>query len=304
MAALAPVHRPCFVVDVEKFSKRNNQGQTDVQRRLCWLTANAIRAAGLEPLNCDMEPKGDGQLFAFPGDVDPRVIPRLVVHLNEALHRVNAVRGPGGRIRLRAAINIGLVSPDVGAGLGGHAVIDVCRLVDSAPVRQALRAGFGDLALIVPDHLYRDYFAEGHDGVHFAPFQKVTVTVESKGFDAEGWIQTDFPWPVPEKIGPYKPSEIPAAERPASSRSEWLRLWLAAGGGTAGGAYVTYEVMRHLSASGQPPQSTEPHEGSASATDDDDSADENDHLDHGDSPDHDDRPDDAGENDDLQEEEA
>lgn len=239
-----PIRRLAMVVDLEKYSGLGDRAQFVAQRRLFWATASAMHAAGLDPSRAEVQPTGDGQLFLLPTDTREHRAVRLIVHLNEALFRVNTVKGESGRLRMRAALNVGLIYPNGATGFPGHAVNEMCRLVDSDVLRRALRDSPGDIALIVRPELHRDLFTEPYEGILFDPFTKVEAM--AKNFSESALIQTTIPWPNPEKIGLYERSfdsadlgsPTVAAPGGAPMPTGAGRLWLVIAGAVSAGALL------------------------------------------------------------------
>jgi hypothetical protein len=128
---------------------------------------------------------GDGINVVLPADTDPTVaLPVLLRTLTAALGEDNARSVDA--IRLRMSVGIGLVENSA-AGFGGPMIIELSRLVDSAPLRAALAAYPGaHLAVAISDHVHSAIIRPGYPGIPGTQF--TLVEVAEKEFRAPAWI--------------------------------------------------------------------------------------------------------------------
>jgi hypothetical protein len=128
---------------------------------------------------------GDGINVVLPADTDPTVaLPVLLRALATALGEDNA--RSGDTIRLRMSVGIGLVENSA-AGFGGPMIIELSRLVSSAPLRAALAAYPGaHLAVAISDHVYSAIVRPGYPGIPGSQFTRAEVA--EKEFRAPAWI--------------------------------------------------------------------------------------------------------------------
>ena len=128
---------------------------------------------------------GDGINAILPADVDPTVVlPVLIRSLGANLGGDNA--RTIDRIRLRMAVGVGLVEHNT-AGFGGPMIIDINRLVDSAPLRAALTAyPSADLAVAITDQVHATVIRPGYQGIPGSQFSRVEVV--AKEFAGPAWI--------------------------------------------------------------------------------------------------------------------
>ena len=202
------IRRLCLVVDIESYSALDHRDQHGAQYRLAHVLASAVRRAGVRRgLLGDgvaRQNRGDGQLVLMPAGIDEaKVISGLVHGLAEALVGVNGVRP---RLRLRVALAQGVVQA-AATGYVGKAIVDACRLVDSAALREALaRAPASDFAVAFTDDLFRDVVIHGFGGLVGSDFRRVDVVEESKGFAIAAWVSqpdTVHTWPPARPPGPW-----------------------------------------------------------------------------------------------------
>jgi hypothetical protein len=183
------VHRVTFGVDIEGYSKRSDPEQVELQARLCWITQQALKAAGVKPGQCERQDQGDGQLVSLPPVIDmPRVLSALPHAMQAAIHRVNSVPHSAGRLRLRMSVAQGPVQP-AAAGYVGPGVIAASRMLDSQLLRDTLRDNSGaDLVVAVSDDLYRQIFRQGYGGLSANDFSSVFLSDTAGKYAAHVWI--------------------------------------------------------------------------------------------------------------------
>ena len=128
---------------------------------------------------------GDGINAVLPTDIDPTVVlPMLIRSLSASLSSDNADQGD--RIRLRMAVGFGLTERSM-AGFGGPVIVDINRIVDSAPLRSALAdEPDADLAVAISDQVHALIVQPGYPGIPEAQFSPVTVAV--KEFSGPAWL--------------------------------------------------------------------------------------------------------------------
>jgi hypothetical protein len=159
--------------------------QNDVQRRLPPLVSSMLAKCGMDLDEVEHEWTGDGINAVLPAEADPAVaLPVMIRSLAAQLGTDNA--RSGDPIRLRMAIGIGLVEHS-GAGFGGPMIVDINRLVGSAPLRAAL-AGHptAELAVAISDQVHSIIIRPGYPGIPSAQFTPVNVM--EKEFAAPAWI--------------------------------------------------------------------------------------------------------------------
>ncbi|MEV4626780.1 hypothetical protein AB0J90_10895 [Micromonospora sp. NPDC049523] len=181
--------RLCLAADAEAYSSRDVHGQLALQRRFVEVLDTAAQYAGLDRGLWQWQEQGDGQLVLLPLGLDePRAVADLLRELAVALRHLNRDLRDDARLRLRLAIHTGLVYP-AHNGYAGDAVIHVSRLLDSAPLRTALREAAGaDLAVAVSAVVYDEIVRHEPRDLRANRFRPVTVEIPSKKFRADAWI--------------------------------------------------------------------------------------------------------------------
>src|ERR1700722_10544369 len=180
--------RLCVAYDVEHYSQRGTRREYATQRRLVDVLEFAFGEAGLAPGQYELQEQGDGGLALLPtgGSVDePRLIVDLLRALGNALAELNDDLVDEAKVRLRVGLHEGVVHP-AAHGYVGPAIIEVCRLRDADPVRDALAASTAPMVAVVADGLYRDVLSQGYHGLPGAAF--TPVDVEVKSYRGRAWI--------------------------------------------------------------------------------------------------------------------
>lgn len=150
------MHHTIVAVDVEGFGVRDGPHQTKVREGLNTAVRNAFERCGLSWDHCHSEDRGDGLLVLVPPDVDARrLVECLPNELAGCLRLHNATADEQARIRLRMVIHSGEIERDR-QGYSGPAVVLAHRLLDSRPLKKALRHSSGILALITSNEFFRN----------------------------------------------------------------------------------------------------------------------------------------------------
>jgi hypothetical protein len=185
--------RLCMAADVSAYSGQTNPAAERTQHRLVTALARARGAAGLDEADVSRQSQGDGQFAVFPPGIDESdVIPRLVCGLRAALADTNRDED---RMRLRVALHRGLVK-EADNGWVGNAATAVHRILDSAPVREALREHTdADFVLGVPDVLFHDVIAHSPRPPRPDEFREVIVHLPDKNFLERSWLYVAQPLP-------------------------------------------------------------------------------------------------------------
>ncbi|MDP9793141.1 hypothetical protein J2S43_001653 [Catenuloplanes nepalensis] len=189
-----PAHGPaavrlCMAADVVGYSRRRNDETEVLQRDLVDVLARARRAAGIRDADVAPQPQGDGQFTVLPVGLDESaVIPALLDELAGRLAARDRGRPARDRMQLRVALHRGLVK-EGDNGWIGTAAIAVHRILDSAPLREAVRShGAATYVLGLPDVLYRDVIVHAARPPLPAAFREMTVDLPAKGFVEHGWL--------------------------------------------------------------------------------------------------------------------
>ena len=168
-----------LVVDVERFSdyRRTDPQRVAVHDGLYDLLRQALREVDVEWDTCYHEDRGDGVLILAPaGITKARFLHYFSSRLADGLRLHNERHRPEEWRRLRMALHAGEVYFN-GHGVVAGAINMAFRLLDAAPLRQALRDSSGVLAMIASSWFYDEVIRnspEFRSGAHF-PFLPLTL---------------------------------------------------------------------------------------------------------------------------------
>ncbi|MFI0484964.1 hypothetical protein [Actinomadura sp. 9N215] len=225
--------RALLVVDAERFSAHRDAELPGLHLEIRRVLAVACRESGLGETWAKvrfMESTGDGILAVLPLDAARALIDPFPRRLQEALESAApGLRMRGVRLRLRVAMHIGLVDDERPDAPGiSTATVDVNRLLDAAPLRDALKHSDPEVtfaAFLVSAELFASYVEGGRTGLRESQFSRVHVTV--KQFDRPAYLYVPAPshadGPPAEQDGPPADQDEPPAERdepPAGRRTE------------------------------------------------------------------------------------
>jgi hypothetical protein len=172
--------------DVTGYGSGDDQLQEAMQDGLINVLDEAATGAGLVRSEWDRNSTGDGELALLPAtESEPRVVDDFVRELTAALARHNRHLATSARLRLRVAIHFGVAYP-ASNGYAGQGVVAVARLLDSSPIRAAMRQFDTELALILSDGVYSETVVNGHTSLRPQDFRQVQVRV--KEFATHAWL--------------------------------------------------------------------------------------------------------------------
>ena len=185
-------------VDAAGYGGGNDQEHCALQSGLTAVLDESAERAGLKRSTWQRQSLGDGELAILPhSEPEPVVVDEYLNRLDEALAAHNAATPARRRIRLRVAIHFGTAMP-ADNGYAGQGVVAVSRLVDSAPVRNALAAvPKANLALILSRQVFDDVVRQGHVSSAETEFTKVRVQV--KEYQDEAWVKVAGTHPLEPK---------------------------------------------------------------------------------------------------------
>lgn len=194
-----------LVVDVEKFSAHHDAELRDVYKTIREVLDEALKASDLvETWQAArfVENTGDGILAVLPVESAPRLMDHFPRCLQaELAERAPKLRARGARLRLRAALHVGLVDDEYTVAPFSTAAIDVNRLLDAEPLRAALRDSDPDVtyaAFIVSAMLFDTYVAGGWTRLRESQFTEVRITAK----ECRGTAYLYLPAPSPRPGGP------------------------------------------------------------------------------------------------------
>jgi hypothetical protein len=184
-----PLHRSIVVVDLEGSTMRTDSVKGALRRTIYDLLGRALEGAAITDDHLErITDRGDGALLLIrPHDDVPKTVllDRLIPQLAGLLAEYNAeVPQPALQIRLRAVVHAGEVHAD-SRGFYGEAIDVAIRLLDSAPVKKALKAAVSPLVLVVSEEIHSSIVAHGYvETGAYQPLVRVRVATRQH----RGWV--------------------------------------------------------------------------------------------------------------------
>ncbi|WEO95902.1 hypothetical protein A6P39_018680 [Streptomyces sp. FXJ1.172] len=213
-----PVSRTILLLDIERFSDRDDVEQAYLRRMLYDITDRTLERAGIDETLRLRADRGDAVMELIDANASVTALLRvLLAEVPAELRAVNRMASRSAQIRLRGVVASGYVAVDEHDGWVGSDLNHACRLLDAALLRQALRERPDDFALCVSDALYAGVVRHDHPGVPAADFRPMTV--DSKNGPLTAWLHG--PLPVgPDRHGQQdhgETGEVPggSGDRPA-----------------------------------------------------------------------------------------
>jgi hypothetical protein len=168
-------YRVCIVVDIAGFGDMSATTRQRLTRALRDVIDGAVRGAGIT-YSYVLQDRGDGSLVLLaPGVDESRAVPGFVEGLTRGVRKA---REQGNAMRVRVAMDVGIITMEGPPGYTGEAVHRATRLADSA----LLRKSKADCALILSESLYERV------PEYRGRFRRVRV--EHKNFDSWAWLHT------------------------------------------------------------------------------------------------------------------
>ncbi|WP_017624436.1 hypothetical protein [Nocardiopsis chromatogenes] len=204
-----PPYRAVLAVDAEKFSRTSSMNQRLLNNSIQDALETAFRDCGLAGLweNASFpQHTGDGYVVGVDPEHLALLINPLMGELQEVLADMQPILAYEDRtlsLRLRAAIGLGPLPDSGGEERGdgiGSAMTETHRILDSAPLRRALKAGNPDVTYLVAglsSRVYEDAVLGGYVALNPALFQPADGSIPDKEFQAEVYVYT----PRPSSVG-------------------------------------------------------------------------------------------------------
>ncbi|WP_242907927.1 ATP-binding protein [Actinomadura terrae] len=198
------LHRAIFCVDIEGFGdwRRTNADQLTVRAALYAALRRAFTRAGVAWDGDEIyrEDRGDGALILVSPEVPKHLLAAVVPQaLADELAEHNRHAEPQVRLRVRVALHAGEVHRD-DHGVAATSINFSFRLLEAAPLKEALRESSGTLVLIASEWFYTEVV--WHDRADAALYRRVLVSV--KETRAHAWIcRPDDPYP-PQDEAPVR----------------------------------------------------------------------------------------------------
>jgi hypothetical protein len=187
-----PVSRTILLLDIERFSDRDDVEQAYLRRMLYDITDRALECAGIDETRRLRADRGDSVMELIDANAPVTALLRaLLMEVPAQLRAVNRMASSSAQIRLRGVVATGYVAVDRHDGWVGTDLNNACRLLDAQLLRAALRERPHDFALIVSDALYTGVVRHGHHGIPADEFHPVGV--DTKNGPMRAWLHGPLP---------------------------------------------------------------------------------------------------------------
>ncbi|WP_329276077.1 hypothetical protein [Streptomyces sp. NBC_01451] len=187
-----PVSRTILLLDIERFSDRDDVEQAYLRRMLYAITDRALESAGIDETRRLRADRGDSVMELIDANAPVTALLRaLLVEVPAQLRDVNRMASSSAQIRLRGVVATGYVAVDEHDGWVGTDLNNACRLLDAQLLRAALRERPHDFALIVSDALYGGVVRHDHRGIPADEFHPVGV--DTKNGPMRAWLHGPLP---------------------------------------------------------------------------------------------------------------
>ncbi|MYW33356.1 hypothetical protein [Streptomyces sp. SID2119] len=205
-----PVNSTILLLDIERYSDRDDVEQSYLRRMLFGLTDRVLLAAGIEETLRRRADRGDSVMELIDANASLTALLRSLLAVVPAeLHALNRLASSSARMRLRCVVTSGYVAVDPDGGWVGSDLNHACRLLDADVLRNELKKSSGDFALCVSEPVYSGVVRHNHLGVVAEEFH--AVTVESKNGDLPARVHRPY-----SRAEPSEPMAGPrAADRPS-----------------------------------------------------------------------------------------
>ncbi|MFJ8214429.1 hypothetical protein [Streptomyces sp. NPDC096033] len=210
-----PLNRTLLLLDIEKFSDRDDVEQTYLRRMLYDVVERVLQSAGIDQTLHLRADRGDGVLVMIDANASlPLLLRVLLTEAPAQLREVNRMASSAAQIRLRAVVATGFVTVDAIDGWVGTDLNQACRLLDADTLRAALREGNSDIALCVSESVHAGIVRHDHQGIPADAFH--SITVQSKNGPLKAWLYGPVPAaaaaPPAQEATPARQQERAAAQ--------------------------------------------------------------------------------------------
>lgn len=222
-----PVYRTLLLFDIEQYGSRDDVEQAFLRRLLYEIVDATLLAADVDETARLRADRGDSVMELIDAKVSvPALLKTLLAETPALLHNKNRLIAASARMRLRILLSSGYVAVDELDGWVGSDLNHAVRLLNAAPLRDALKRREGDSVMCVSDGIYQGVVRHGPLGVRRDDFHRITV--ETKEGPTVAWLHGE--------PGTSGSPAADTAEKPRPSRPGPAPVDLS--GASFGGSYV------------------------------------------------------------------
>ncbi|MFF8230636.1 hypothetical protein [Streptomyces caelestis] len=171
-----PVYRTILLFDIEQYGSRDDVEQAFLRRVLYDVVDATLLDAAVDETARMRADRGDSVMELIDTAVPvPVLIKTLLTETSALLHNKNRLLATSARMRLRIVLSSGYVAVDALDGWVGSDLNHAVRLLNSDPLRDALKQRESDCVLCVSEGVYQGVVRHGPLGVRPEEFHRVTV---------------------------------------------------------------------------------------------------------------------------------
>ncbi|MEU6761600.1 hypothetical protein ABZ916_03650 [Streptomyces sp. NPDC046853] len=201
-----PVSRTILLLDIEKYSNRDDVEQAYLRRMLYGIADRVLESAGIDATQRRRADRGDSVMELIDAGASTTALLRaLLTEGPVQLRAVNRMTAASAQIRLRAVLATGYVAVDELDGWVGADLNHACRLLDADVLRLALRERHDDFALCVSESVHHGIVRHDYPGVPRDEFH--AVTVRSKNGPLQAWLHGPVPGDMRNPDGTSGPED-------------------------------------------------------------------------------------------------
>ncbi|MDW6060729.1 hypothetical protein SAZ11_25350 [Streptomyces sp. FXJ1.4098] len=187
-----PVSRTILLLDIERYSDRDDVEQAYLRRMLYDIADRTLGAAGIDETLRLRADRGDSVMELIDAGASVGALLRaLLTETPVQLRAINRMAAKSAQIRLRAVVATGFVAIDGQGGWVGSDLNHACRLLDAKLLRAALSERENDIALCVSESVHQGIVRHGHAGI--PPEEFHPVTLDSKNGPLGAWLHGPLP---------------------------------------------------------------------------------------------------------------
>ncbi|EDY54943.1 MULTISPECIES: hypothetical protein [Streptomyces] len=187
MTQTDPVYRTILLFDIERFGRRDNVEQAYLRRMLYDVVDATLLAAGVDETSRLRADRGDSVMELIDTRISvPALTKTLLSETPALLHGKNRLIAESTRMRLRMVLSAGYVAVDELGGWVGRDLNHAVRLLDSDPLKDALKARGDDCVLCASDAIYQGVVSDGPLGVRPEDFHRITL--DTKEGPTVAWL--------------------------------------------------------------------------------------------------------------------
>lgn len=183
-----PVNRTILLMDIEGSGSRSDVEQGVLRRLLYGVLKETLSAASVEATEYRTEDRGDGVLTLLDATVPkPQLIRALLTETPMRLAAANRLSSQGTQVRLRMVLHSGEVALDAYGAVGSD-LVEGFRLLDSDPLRAALKETDEPCVLCVSEAVHRGVVRHAHPGIEPEHFHRFEIRGKGSEGRLGGWI--------------------------------------------------------------------------------------------------------------------